>query len=108
MNVIGNTFNLMLQTMDERINLMEEFKDLDVSFLQKNQRRLKFFVFYKEDICLFEAKWRMSPSSAQKDLNEVAAPLKSSRAGKMAHLTRKFSEQLDEFNSLQESYVQSV
>ncbi len=75
-------------------------------FYRRIKGDLKFFVFYKEDICLFEVKWRMSPSSAQKDLNEVAAPLKSSRAGKMAHLTKKFSEQLDEFKSLQESYVQ--
>ncbi len=76
-----------------------------------------------------ESDVEQSPSSAQKDLNVVAAGLKASRAGKMAHLTRrmnivnslmadaeyleevkgnmlKFSEQLVEFKSLQESYVQ--
>lgn len=70
-----------------------------------------------------------SPNSAQGDLNEVAARLKASRAGKMAHLTRrinivnslmidaeyleevkgnmkKFNEMFVEFKSLQESYVQ--
>ncbi len=76
-----------------------------------------------------ESEEEQSPSSAQKDLNVVAAGLKASRAGKMAHLTRqinivnclmadaeyleevkgnmlKFSEKLFRFKSLQESYVQ--
>jgi len=73
--------------------------------------------------------FRKTPNSAQIDLNEVAARLKASRAGKMAHLTRrinivnslmtdaeyveevkgnmmKFNEMFVEFKSLQESYVQ--
>lgn len=69
--------------------------------------------------------------SAQRDLKECAALLKASRAGKLVHLTRrmnivntlladgdyleevkgnmlKFSEQLNEFKALQESYVQML
>ncbi len=76
-----------------------------------------------------ESEVEQPPSSAQKDLNVVATGIKASRAGKMAHLTRrinivnslmadaeyleevkgsmlKFSEPLVEFKSLQESYVQ--
>ena len=72
-----------------------------------------------------------TPSSTQRDLSEVAVRLKASRSGKMAHLTRrmnivnsfmndaeyleevkgnmlKFNEMLDEFNTLQESYVQML
>lgn len=90
-------------------------------------KTFKFFICFVDKMA--ESDPEQTPNSAQQDLNVVAARLKASRAGKMAHLTRrmnvvnslmvdveyleevkgnmlKFNEQLNEFKSLQESYVQ--